>query len=51
MANEPETIMTKIPTIDEVLIFSEKKIIPYKAPHSICKKIKGLIILLYLPAI
>ena len=51
MAIEPEAIITKIPIIDKVLIFSEKKIIPYKVPHNICKKIKGLIILLYLPAI
>lgn len=37
--------------MDKMLIFSEKKIIPYKVPHSIWKKIKGLIMLLYFPAI
>ena len=46
MAIEPEAIIIKIPIIDKVLIFSEKKIIPYKVAHNICKKIKGLIILL-----
>ena len=47
----PETTIIIIPKIVEALILSEKKIVPYKAPHNICKKIKGLIILLYLPAI
>ncbi len=51
MAIEPEVIITNIPIKDKKLIFSEKKIIPYKAPHNICKKRKGLIMLLYLPAI
>ncbi len=51
MAIDPEVIITIIPIIEKVLIFSEKKIIPYKEPHNICKKIKGLIILLYIPAI
>ncbi len=51
MAIDPEAIITKIPIIDKVLIFSEKKIIPYNELHKICKKIKGLIKLLYLPAI
>ena len=43
-----ETII--IPIIESGLIFSEKNIIPYKVPHKICKKIKGLIMLLYFPA-
>ena len=51
MAIDPEVIIIKNPIIDKVLIFSEKKIIPYKDPHNICKKMKGLITLLYLPAI
>ena len=51
MAIVPETIMTIIPIIDNELIFSEKKITPYKLPHIIWVKKKGLIILLYLPAI
>ena len=33
------------------MIFSEKKIDPYRVPQIICVKKKGLIILLYLPAI
>ena len=50
MAIDPEAIITKIPIVDKMLIFSEKKIMPYKEPHNICKKIKGLIILLNFPA-
>ena len=33
-------IITKIPIINRVLIFAEKKIIPYKEPQNICKKYK-----------
>ena len=46
----PENTITKIPNMENRLIFSEKKIIPYKDPQNICKKINGLIILLYFPA-
>ena len=51
MAIVPEITITKIPIIVIELISSEKKIIPYKLPHIIWVKKKGLIILLYLPAI
>ena len=47
----PETTITVIPINDNALMFSEKKIIPYKLPHIIWVKKNGLIILLYLPAI
>ena len=50
MAIDPEAIITKIPIMDKKLIISEKKIIPYNEPHNICKKIKGLIMLLNFPA-
>ena len=47
----PETTITIIPANDNVFIFSEKKITPYKLPHIIWVKKNGLIMLLYLPAI
>ena len=51
MAIVPEITITITPIIDIKLNSSEKKIIPYKLPQIIWVKKKGLIILLYLPAI
>ena len=47
----PDKIINEIPKIDKVSRLSEKKILPNKLAHKIWVNKKGLIILLYLPAI